>query len=209
MAARSTLTVVSGTTITSAWGNAIRDHAVPSTTADDVAAEGQIGVNTTTDRLMIHDGTAARRLLAYSATGRTHCRRSDTIPNSPISGMLNNTITQLAFATADADPDGFYTGFNGTQYVFTIPAALGGVYAISWEGTFSTGWAGTTQDYADITVNGVAAFHFPQYPNFNRFQANVSNIELAGGQTVWLTARQNSGTYQGLTHRARFIRLSL
>lgn len=67
MAARSTLTVTSGTTITSAWGNSMRDHVVPKTTSNDVSSEGQLAVNTSTDQLVVHNGSAAVQLVAYGA----------------------------------------------------------------------------------------------------------------------------------------------
>jgi hypothetical protein len=65
MAARSTLTVTSGTTITSSWGNAVRDHALPFTTSNDVTSEGQLAVNTSTDRLVVYNGSAAVELARY------------------------------------------------------------------------------------------------------------------------------------------------
>lgn len=65
MAARSTLTVTSGTTITSSWGNAVRDHAVPFTTSNDVSSEGQLAVNTSTDKLVVYNGSAAVELARY------------------------------------------------------------------------------------------------------------------------------------------------
>jgi hypothetical protein len=126
MAARSTFTRTSGSVITSAWANSLRDHVVPFTGADDVTTEGQIGVNTITDRLVIHDGTASRRLGHYTSSGRTGF--SYTSSANPIGPGLT---AQIAFTTATFDSDGFYTGWNGTVYTFTVPASLPGVYAIT------------------------------------------------------------------------------
>ena len=67
MAARSSLTVVSGTTITSSWGNSVRNHSVPFTTSDDVSSEGQLAVNTSTNMLVVHNGSAAQELVRYGA----------------------------------------------------------------------------------------------------------------------------------------------
>lgn len=67
MAARSTLTVTSGTTITSAWGNSVRNHVVPATGSNDVATEGQLCVNTVADVLVVHDGTTVKQLARYGA----------------------------------------------------------------------------------------------------------------------------------------------
>jgi hypothetical protein len=65
MAARSTLTVVSGNTITSAWGNSVRDHVVTYTGSNDVTTEGQLAVNTTNDDVVIHNGSAAEIIGHY------------------------------------------------------------------------------------------------------------------------------------------------
>jgi hypothetical protein len=67
MAARSTLTVTSGTTITSAWGNSVRNHLVPYTTSNDVSSEGQLAVNTSTDQLVVYSGSAAVEVGRYGA----------------------------------------------------------------------------------------------------------------------------------------------
>jgi len=124
MAARSTFTRTSGSVITSAWANSLRDHVVPYTGADDVTTEGQIGVNTLTDRLVIHDGTASRRLGHYTASGRTGFIGVSSQFTGPGVGM------QMAFTSIPTDTDGFYTGWNGSVYAVTIPAALGGIYSV-------------------------------------------------------------------------------
>ena len=58
MSTRSSLTVVSGTTITSAWGNGIRDHIVARTTSNDATADGQLCLNTSTERLVYYNGSS-------------------------------------------------------------------------------------------------------------------------------------------------------
>lgn len=65
MAARSAMTVTSTTTIATSWGNNIRDHVVARTTSNDVASEGQMAVNTSTDQLVIHNGSAAVQFGTY------------------------------------------------------------------------------------------------------------------------------------------------
>lgn len=65
MAARSAMTVTSGTTVTTAWGNNVRDHVVTQTTSNDVASEGQLCVNTSTDALIAHNGTGAVAIAHY------------------------------------------------------------------------------------------------------------------------------------------------
>jgi hypothetical protein len=67
MAARSTFTRSAGNTITAALNNSIRDHLVTTTTSNDVASEGQMCANTSTNRLVIHDGSAAVEIANYGA----------------------------------------------------------------------------------------------------------------------------------------------
>ena len=67
MAARSTFTRSAGNTITAALNNSIRDHLVTYTGSDDVATEGQLAVNTTTDQLVVYTGSVAREIARYGA----------------------------------------------------------------------------------------------------------------------------------------------
>ena len=125
MSSRTSLTVVSGTTITSAWGNGIRDHVVPKTTSDDVSSEGQLAANTSTDRIMVHNGTSAARLMHYTSSGRTGC-----VGTASAVAIGSGVSAQISF-TMSTDDDGFYTGWDGSVQAFTVPTGLGGVYAIT------------------------------------------------------------------------------
>lgn len=125
MSSRSSLTVTSGTTITSAWGNGIRDHVVPKTTSDDVSSEGQLAANTSTDRIMVHNGTSAARLMHYTSSGRTGC-----VGTASAVAIGSGVSAQISF-TMSSDADGFYTGWDGSVHAFTVPTGLGGVYAIT------------------------------------------------------------------------------
>jgi hypothetical protein len=145
VSARSAATVVSGTTITSAWGNLVRDHLVTYTGSDDVSVTGQMAVNTSTGRLMIYDGSAALRLANYTAAGRTWVRLTN-------SGFAQGTGVNSTFSwtTEVADADSWYSG--GTNV--TVPSGFDGVYvvtfiaisdtAMSGGGTASMAIAGTT-----------------------------------------------------------------
>lgn len=125
MSSRTSLTVVSGTTITSAWGNGMRDHIVPKTTSDDVSSEGQLAANTSTDRIMVHNGTSAARLMHYTSSGRTGC-----VGVASAVAIGSGVAAQISF-TMSSDADGFYTGWDGSVHAFTVPTGLGGVYAIT------------------------------------------------------------------------------
>jgi hypothetical protein len=195
MAARSTLTVTSGTTITSAWGNSVRDHAVPYTTSNDVTTEGMLAVNTSTDRLMVYDGSAAYRLAHYSSTGRTWV-------SADFSGAAigSATTAQLSWTTI-SDADAFYTGWNGTNYNFTVPTGLGGLYVISASVGQATGLSsngqlnmtigGTFQFAADTAVSGgiatltvVRALVPTEQFNLSMYNGHSGSLTFSGTITV-------------------------
>lgn len=65
MAARSTFTRTSGSVITSAWANSLRDHVVPYSGAADGTTDGMVSVNTTADTMHIGNGTIAATFGCY------------------------------------------------------------------------------------------------------------------------------------------------
>lgn len=166
MSTRSSLTVVSGTTITSAWGNGIRDHVVPKTTSDDVSSEGQLAANTSTDRIMVHNGTSAARLMHYTSSGRTGC-----VGAASAVAIGSGVSAQISF-TMSTDADGFYTGWDGSVHAFTVPTELGGVYAI------------TVNAYSSVTITsgGIAiavAIGGLRFPSTATPNTNWASVALA------------------------------
>lgn len=166
MSSRSSLTVTSGTTITSAWGNGIRDHVVPKTTSDDVSSEGQLAANTSTDRIMVHNGTSAARLMHYTSSGRTGC-----VGTASTVAIGSGASAQISF-TMSSDADGFYTGWDGSVHAFTVPTGLGGVYAI------------TVNAYSSVTATsgGIAiavAIGGLTYPSTATPNTNWASVALA------------------------------
>lgn len=67
MAARSTFTRTSGSVITSAWANSLRDHVVPYSGITDGTTEGMLSVNTADDTLRIGNGSAGVAVANYGA----------------------------------------------------------------------------------------------------------------------------------------------
>jgi len=65
MAARSTFTRTTGSVITSAWANSLRDHVVPYSGAADGTTDGMVSVNTTADTLHVGNGTIAATFGCY------------------------------------------------------------------------------------------------------------------------------------------------
>lgn len=167
MSSRSSLTVVSGTTITSAWGNGMRDHIIPKTTSDDVSSEGQLAANTSTDRIVVHNGSGAVRFGHYSANGRTGATGSINL-SAP-----SGTVFQINVTTA-FDPDGFYTG-GVSPYYFTIPSGLGGIYAITARITGSSPVSGDLQLAAVMSTGEVLN---------NTVDAGNSHVSIGGIVTL-------------------------
>ena len=188
MSTRSSLTVVSGTTITSAWGNGIRDHVVPKTTSDDVSSEGQLAANTSTDRIMVHNGTSAARLMHYTSSGRTGC-----VGTASAVAIGSGVSAQISF-TMSSDADGFYTGWDGSVHAFTVPTGLGGVYAI------------TVNAYSSVTITSggiaiavaIGGLTFPDTatPNTNWASVALAAVPIAAAAkfSVSLTNRHSASS---------------
>ena len=171
MSSRSSLTVTSGTTITSAWGNGIRDHVVPKTTSDDVSSEGQLAANTSTDRIMVHNGTSAARLMHYTSSGRTGC-----VGTASAVAIGSGVSAQISF-TMSTDDDGFYTGWDGSVHAFTVPTGLGGVYAITVNAYSSVT---TTSGGIAITVaTGGLTYLSTATPNTNWASVALAAVPIA------------------------------
>jgi hypothetical protein len=171
MSTRSSLTVVSGTTITSAWGNGIRDHVVPKTTSDDVSSEGQLAANTSTDRIMVHNGTSAARLMHYTSSGRTGC--VGTASAVPIGSGVSAKIS----FTMSTDADGFYTGWDGSVHAFTVPTGLGGVYAITVNAYSSV--TATSGGIAIAVATGGLTYLSTATPNTNWASVALAAVPIA------------------------------
>jgi hypothetical protein len=191
MAARSTLTVTSGTTITSAWGNSVRNHLVPYTTSNDVSSEGQLAVNTSTKQLVAYNGSSAVRLGHYTSAGRTWVSATD----SGVGSIATATTVQMSWS-ASSDADGFYTGWDGTRYAFTVPSGLGGVYAIIAQIAFSTTWTPSDGgDWIRIDVPSVTRFDVPTQPNSGGIlAASIGCISLSAADKVAVSFMQSSGS---------------
>lgn len=136
MAARSTLTVTSGTTITSAWGNSVRDHVPTYTGSNDVATEGQLAVNTSTDQLVVYTGSAAREIASYGAWQNTWT------PTLNQGGALSTTTVYARYARYGRTivaafrvscPSG---GAAGSNILVTLPVASQGTTGVVGSGYF-------------------------------------------------------------------------
>lgn len=145
MGARNTLTVVSGTTITSAWGLGVRDHVVPFTTSDDVSSNGQIAVNTSTARLVGRLGGVTYPLAG--ALPRVRVQRSF------VQAVGVGVNTPIQFDVEAYDTDNLWTNLAPTRLTASVRGSWFVSYGCGIESAASNG-----NHAAFITVNGTTRF---------------------------------------------------
>lgn len=207
MSARSALTVVSGTTITSAWGNNIRDHAVTRTTTNDVSADGQLVMNTSTGQLVAHDGAGATRIAHYkesgrikfSTTGFSHVRRAGTTFYTAGEATVTNGVacTVVWQSDATANPgsgwitDG-WAGFAGvSNELVTVP--YDGLYSGFIRIGFVSSWA-FASDLLSVTVGSADARLTPIFQGGG--YCSWSRVPMDAGESVSHAIYQFSGSTQ-------------
>lgn len=105
--------------------------------------------------------------------------------------IASGVLTALSGFTEAIDTDGFYSGAAPDRV--TVPAGLGGVYAIMGYPTFTANATGSRR--AVIRVNGVDIIT-TEYPSFAAGEAHCQVyglLELEAGDVVQLMGRQDSG----------------
>lgn len=93
-------------------------------------AEGDALIETDTDRIIQWSGAAWVRIGRYSAAGRTGWSGDRTLIGLG-AGLLGN----INWDVETFDSDGFFTP-GGVNVTLTVPAGLGGIYAIAVSGTW-------------------------------------------------------------------------
>lgn len=179
MAARSTLTVTSGTVITSAWGNSVRDHAVPFTTSDDVTSNGQLAFNTTTNRLVGRIGGTA--FPVAGAMPRARVRRSAT---TTFSSGANFSVP---WNTEDYDTDSIWA--SGSPGLLT--ASHSGLWLVTYSATITGGISGGVraafiEKTADATRHGSTNITTGSGDFVEPSFSSAAVIQLDAGQAVQL-----------------------
>lgn len=174
MAARSTLTVTSGTTITSSWGNAVRDHAVPGTTSDDVSSNGQLAVNTSTNRLVTRLGGTNYPIAG--AMPRVRLRTTTTF-------ALGATIPATAsWDIEDYDTDSLFSTGVSTDFIY---ASRAGMWLVDYQAYLgSTGSAGAKDAW--IIKNGTGLYAVNS-------TTTTSAVYLTGSVQLQLAASDSVG----------------
>lgn len=181
MAARSTLTVVSGTTITSAWGNGVRDHAVPFTTSDDVSSNGQLAVNTSSSRLVTRLGGVNYPIAG--AMPRVRIRTTTTL-------VLGALPALVPWDIEDYDTDGLWAPATSDFVVATRAGLYMATYQAYMEPT-----AAAVEKGAWMIVNGAGLWATSAVTTDDGFYATGTHpLALATGDTVGLMVRSSGGT---------------
>jgi hypothetical protein len=151
-------------------------------------AEGETIAVTDNDRLNHWDGAAWQRGANWAAAGRTWVTKTEN--GAGATSLGSGSAGQIAW-TGGTDADGFYTGWDGTNYEFTVPSGLGGVYLITTNWVFSAGWTPNTSDVLRILISG-QAMDFPQQGIAGSYHASFM-YPLTAGATIAVIAAQYSG----------------
>jgi hypothetical protein len=205
--------VTAGSTIDPSWGNAVRDATVQVTTSGarpTVPAEGMVIYETDTDRLMAYTGSAWVRVSHAATGGRTGC----TVRRNANQSISTDTRTNLSFDVEDADTDGF---FAPTSTTVTIPANLGGLYAVSFTASAAVTLTTTAMAYLFCSGSAVQAVTTGAGANDNGFPLSGSRyyigcattLILAAGDTIVAGVYQNSGLSMNVTGRLSVYRVGV
>jgi hypothetical protein len=148
-------------------------------------AEGETIAVTDNDRLNHWDGAAWQRGANWSAAGRTWVTK--TLNTGSVG---DGTVPELSW-TGGTDADGFYTGWTGSVYNFTVPAGLGGLYVISCRIQWVDAWTTDPQDRMRFTLPGTPIDFIQTGVGANYIATLVYPLSAAATVSVQLT--QNSG----------------
>lgn len=118
----------------SAWRYVGEIFVCTSGTRPSAATEGLFIYETDTNRLLVWDGAAWVRMGNTGVGGRTGCR----LRRNAVQSVPSGVTTSITWDTEDQDTDGFITVSSDTV---TIPAGLGGIYAITLHAAGAVGGA--------------------------------------------------------------------
>lgn len=204
-------TIVPGTTITASWANAnVRDQVVTpfATTSARASAivspiEGMLTPITNDDRIEMYDGSAYQRIGHYSSSGRT----GGTWTRAANQAINSGTITSISWDTEVADSDGFCTPTSST---ITIPAGLGGLYAVSARVTHA--WQNNgSLEFMRIVCSSAGTYSWEGDAN-NAVALQLAGtivVPLAAAETITVAYLQGTGGAQNVTARIDLYRLGL
>jgi hypothetical protein len=196
--------VVAGGTIDPAWGNAIRSATVQVTTSGarpSPATEGMFVYETDTDRFMIYDGAAWVRVAAGATAGRTGC----TIRKTGNVSVNNGANVVVTWTAEDYDSDGFIAVSSSTV---TIPAGLGGLYAVSFSVLFDMTSLATIGTGITATLSGTIRGYHGSVLGGNNTVTSTGTIRTSGMSIVLPMAAADTLSFSAIHSYGSAINLT-
>lgn len=170
-----------------------RDTAATWTSVNPVLADGELAIETDTDRIKFGDGVTAWTSLPYFGTSgaASGCRAYATATQS----IANATWTALALQAEKFDTDGYHdNATNNTR--LTVPTGKGGTFIMAGQHRFAASTAGFRAIYvrkngtdvlAGINTGGI------QNSGYGASSHQSAVVQLAAGDYIELMAHQTSG----------------
>ena len=195
-----------GSVLTSAnYDTYLRQQVVVQCTSSTrpTGVEGRIIAETDTDRVLIYDGASWIRIGSYSASARSgvnlaRIATSQSIPNGAA------TFTAISWDTETTDTDG-YIAVPSTN--ITIPAGLGGFYAVTATVSFATSpGTNSTIEFYNSTTSGIWRFPIGAASQIPSALSLVADV--AAGDVCQIRVSQASGASINVTATVQMWRLA-
>jgi hypothetical protein len=185
MGARNTLTVVSGTTITSAWGNGVRDHIVSYASTNDVSITGQTSFNTSTGRLVYWNGSAAVPI----AGDMPRCRVTQSAPGAPVGPGVLQT---LSWNTVEYNTANMRNGLIPS----VIVAPFTGMYLCAFKVTFASRAGGARSVWMQTSVRHAEDTEIldDAGPASGSVHSGAAEVFMTAAATISVVAFHNTAT---------------
>jgi len=157
--------------------------------------EGRLITESDTDRLLAYSGSAWVRLNNYSSSGRTGFSLVRNATQS-ISGGAT-TFTAISWDTELTDTDGFITV---TADTITIPAGLGGIYALTGTVNWGATSPGTNSSVEIYNVTNGNIYRFPVGGGQQMTTCTVTvTITLSASDQIQLRVSHGGGSAVNVT----------
>lgn len=161
-----------------------------------VKAEGMVCHVLDESRQYTYDGAAWQRTGWWAATGRTGV----SAIRSAVQSIPSGTTTAILWDSETGDSDGFLLPTSSTV---TIPAGLGGLYAITARVV-----AGVTLTGVEIAAGGIA-YSTGVSNAIGTTHAYSLTMPLAAADTIQFSVRQSSGSPRDMTGAMFVYRVGL
>lgn len=161
-----------------------------------------VSVITDDNRIEVYDGSAYQRIAQYAASGRT----GGTWTRAASLSVANDSLTAISWDTESVDSDGFCTPTSST---ITIPAGLGGLYAVTARVTRAAN--NGSNDYLQVVCSTLGTFRSHNLANLaNMTGPYVAFVgPLAAAETVVVSAYQSTGGAVDYTGRIDLYRVGI